>query len=151
MLWRNRYANRRRLWPNMSIWNDMRRLQREMDYVFGGTSGPMRHEFPLVNLWVSQDGVIVSAEVPGVLPSELNIDVLGETLTITGRRAQVELPADVRYHRREREHGEFSRTVELPFRVDTEAVEATFRNGILTITLPRVAEEKPKKIAVTSA
>jgi HSP20 family protein len=151
MMWRNRYANRRRLWPNMSLWSDMRRLQREMDFVFGGTSGPMRREFPLVNLWVSQDGVVVSAEVPGVLPADLSIDVLGETLTITGQRSAEELPDDVRYHRREREVGQFTRTVELPFRVDTDAVDATFRDGILTIRLPRVAEEKPRKIAVTSA
>jgi len=57
----------------------------------------------------------------------------------------------VRYHRQERGYGKFTRSLELPFRVDAKNVEATFNNGVLTITMPRAEEDKPKKISVKVA
>jgi HSP20 family protein len=82
---------------------------------------------------------------------DLEITVLGETLTLSGSRNAVEVEEDVTYHRRERGQGAFTRTVELPFRVDGDHVEAKFRNGVLHVTLPRIEEEKPRKIAVKTA
>ncbi|MDX1614931.1 MAG: Hsp20/alpha crystallin family protein [Candidatus Promineifilaceae bacterium] len=145
-----RYGNRN-LWPSSTIWRDLRRLQREMDHLLGGTRGPIRNVYPAMNIWVSDEGVIATSEIPGVDPDDLDITVVGETLTLSGTRQPEEMAQDVKYHRRERGYGDFSRTFELPFRVDPDQVEARFRNGVLHIMLPRLAADKPKKISVSSA
>lgn len=153
MLWRNLYGNGRRYrrgWPDYML-REMRRMQDEMDHLLGGTTGPRQTRFPAMNAWTGADGVVVTAEIPGISPEDIEITVVGETLTVSGTRPVEELPEDARYHRRERGTGEFSRTLELPFRVDADAVDARFRNGVLEINLPRVAEEMPKKIAVKTA
>jgi HSP20 family protein len=153
MMWRNLYGNgnrRRPGWPGYML-REMRRMQEEMDHLLGGTTGQRTTRFPAMNAWTGADGVVVTAEIPGINPDDIEITVVGETLTVSGRRPDLELPEEARYHRRERGTGEFSRTLELPFRVDAESVSAHFRNGVLEIALPRLAEEMPKKIAVKSA
>lgn len=130
------------------IWREMRRMQRDMDFLLGGTLGPVQTQFPAINAWKNDDGLIVTAEVPGFEPENIEISVVGETLTLSGTHEGEELPEGARYYRRERGGSNFNRTFELPFQVDIEAVEARFRNGILQISLPRVPEEKPKKIEV---
>jgi HSP20 family protein len=70
---------------------------------------------------------------------------------LSGSRNVNEVVEGVKYHRRERGQGEFTRTVQLPFTVDSERVEAKFNNGILHVMLPRVEEEKPRKISVSAA
>ena len=154
MLRRNLYGNGNRyrtLWPSNSVWRDMRRLQREMGHLLGGTSAPITSSFPALNLYSGDEGVILTAELPGVEMDDLEITVLGETLTLSGSRNMGEIEEDVTYHRRERSQGQFTRTVELPFRVDGDNVEAKFSNGVLHILLPRVEEEKPRKITVKTA
>lgn len=154
MLRRNWYGNGNRyrtLWPSTSLWRDMSRLQREMSHLLGGTSNPISATFPAMNLYSGDEGVILTAELPGLEPEDLEITVLGETLTLSGSRNMGDLEEDVKYHRREREQGEFTRTVELPFTVDSEKVEAKFNNGVLHVMLPRVEEEKPRKISVSPA
>ena len=151
MLWRNRYGNRHMMWPNTGTRNDMRRLRWDMDFLLGGTSGPVQSNFPAMNVWAGDDGVIVTAEIPGILPENLDITVKGDRLTVSGDRNLDELPEGARYNRRERGYGEFSRTLQLQYQADADNVEATFRNGILQIELPRLPEEKPKKIEIKSA
>ncbi|MCI0395314.1 MAG: Hsp20/alpha crystallin family protein [Chloroflexi bacterium] len=123
----------------------MRRLQNEVDQVLD--RGAAVRAFPLINLYAGDEGVIATAEIPGVSPENLNITVEGDLLTLSGSRP-VEEGDSLTYHRRERVVGEFSRTVQLPFRVNAEKVEANFRNGVLHITLPRLEEDKPRKISV---
>lgn len=158
MLWQNFYGNGNRypgnryrtLWPSRSLWRDMSRWQREMSHLLGGTSAPIT-SYPAMNLYAGDEGVILTAELPGLEPDDLEITVLGETLTLSGSRNVGDVEADVKYHRRERGQGEFTRTVELPFTVDSDRVEAKFSNGVLHVTLPRVEEEKPRKITVSAA
>lgn len=150
MMWRNRYRRQHAMWPRTAVWHDVRRLRRDMDYLLGGTSGPIRASFPPLNQWVGDEGVVVTAEIPGVNPDELNITVNGDMLTVSGTRNDEELPEGAKYHRRERGFGKFSRTLQLPFQVDADEVGASFRSGVLTIELPRIPEEKPKKIEVKS-
>jgi HSP20 family protein len=138
------------MWPSTALWRDMSRLQREMSHLLGGTSAPIT-SFPAMNLYAGDEGIILTAELPGVEPDELEITVLGETLTLSGSRNVSEVEEDIKYHRRERGQGEFTRTVQLPFTVDSERVEAKFNNGILHVMLPRVEEEKPRKISVSAA
>jgi HSP20 family protein len=77
--------------------------------------------------------------------------VVGDTLTLSGTRRPDELQEGERYHRRERTSGHFSRTFQLPFRIEDKQVEAVFEKGVLHISLPRAEADKPKKIAVKMA
>ena len=94
---------------------------------------------------------LITAEMPGVHPEDINIDVIADALSISGERKPDEVAKDANYHRRERSYGSFSRTIQLPFMVDTNKVEANFKNGVLMINLPRAEADKPKKITVKSS
>jgi len=131
----------------------MERLRRDMNRLFEDRETPYRRGrgFPAANVWMGEDDVMVTAELPGVNPDDVNISVHGETLTITGKRAPETLKEGERFHRRERSHGEFTRTMDLPFRVDADKVAADFKAGILSIRLPRAEADKPRKITVKAA
>ena len=136
-------------------WREIDRLRRDMDRLFEG-SMRLPHvrsgRYPAVNVWTNdQEGVIVSAELPGVSPEALDISVTADTLTISGSRAPEDLPEGAQYHRRERFCEPFSRTVQLPYSVDTNKVEASAENGALMISLPRAEAEKPKQIEVKTS
>ncbi len=138
--------------PNM--WREVDRLQREMNRLFETTYPARRRQaagYPAVNLWSNENGVILTAEVPGVSPDDIDINVLGETVTLSGVRNIDELPETARYHRQERGYGAFTRSVQLPFNVDVNQVEANFKNGVLAVNLPRAEADKPRKIAVKTA
>jgi HSP20 family protein len=137
-------------------WREIERLRRDMDRLFDVTAPRLARgraaRFPAVNVWASeQDGVIVSAELPGVAPEAIDISVTADTLTISGSRSPEDLPEEAQYHRRERYCDAFERTVQLPFTVNTEGVEAAAENGVLTITLPRAEAEKPRQIEVKTS
>jgi HSP20 family protein len=106
------------------------------------------YDFPAVNLWVAPDKSVVTAEIPGVNPEEVELSIVGKSLTIRGSRKTDESEENNSYHKRERWYGKFSRTIELPFDVEPDKVEARFSKGLLSITLPRVEAEKPKKIEI---
>jgi len=132
----------------------MERLRREMNRLFETSSyGALRRapSFPAMNVWTSEEGLIVTAEIPGVEIGDIDISVMNETLTVSGQRNPDEVGEGVRYHRRERGYGRFSRSVQLPYPVDSDHVEATFKNGVLSIALPRAEEDKPRKITVKGA
>ena len=137
-----------------STWREMDRLQREMNRLFEDYS-PARMRsapsYPALNVWSNEEGLLVTAEVPGVSPEDIEVNVSGETLTLSGVRKPDELKEGARYHRQERGYGKFSRTLQLPFPVDVNKVEATFRNGVLMIAMPRTEQDKPRKIVVKNA
>lgn len=138
-----------------SPWREMEQLRREMNRLFedsfsiaGGRTAP---SYPAMNIWSNEEGAVLTAELPGLGPDDIDISVVGDTLTLTGERKAVELPEGAKYHRRERSFGKFTRTFQLPFNVEVDKVEAVFRNGILHLSLPRAEAEKPKKIAIKTA
>jgi len=136
-----------------SIWQEMDQLQREMNRLFDTTSKGRvfsSPSYPAINIWTNEDGQVISAEMPGVQPEDINIDVTGDALSISGERKPDEVAKEAHYHRRERSYGSFSRTIQLPFMVDTNEVEANFENGVLLIRLPRAEADRPKKIAIKS-
>jgi HSP20 family protein len=135
----------------MSPWREVERLRREMNRLFSewptrGTWGTAT-SYPAMNVWTDEDSAVVTAELPGVNLEDLDISVEDNTLTLRGTRQPEEVEGAT-YHRRERRRGSFARTFQFPFRVDAEKVDATFKNGVLSVVLPRAEEDKPKKITV---
>ncbi len=138
-----------------SPWQEMERLQKEVNRLFSNSfdiaGGRIAPTFPAINVWSNEEGAVVTAELPGLTPDSINISVVGDTLTLTGERAEVDIPEGAKYHRRERNRGKFSRSFQLPFQVEVDKVDAVFKNGILHLSLPRAEAEKPRKIAVKTA
>ncbi len=130
------------------MWREMDRLQREMNRLVSSFAPRGSGGFPPLNMWASDRDVVLTAELPGVDPDELDISVVGDTVTLSGRRERDTKGDDARYHRRERWHGEFTRTVQLPFRIDVDQVDASFRKGVLQLTLPRAEEDRPRRIEI---
>jgi HSP20 family protein len=125
---------------------ELRRLQEEMDRLAGAFT-PAAASFPAVNLYAGRDGIAVSAELPGVAKDELEIHAHRDTLTLRGTRRPA-AENEQAYHRRERRSGAFTRTIQLPFRVDPERIEARLENGVLQLSLQRPEEDKPRRIEV---
>lgn len=136
-----------------TLWREMERLQNEMNRLFDAYFPAWQRtpSYPALNIWSNKDGLLITAEVPGVGPEDMDIQVAGDTLTLSGQRKPEQPEGNVRYHRQERGFGSFHRAIQLPYTIDASKVEATFRNGILQINLPRAEEDKPRKIAVKTA
>lgn len=125
---------------------EMRRMQQEMNQRLGGLRTSAAQEFPPVNLWLGENSVALTAELPGIAPDDVDLTVRENTLTLKGeRKSQDETSV---WHRRERPIGQFSRTIQLPFRVDPEQVEARFANGLLEVELHRPESDRPRKIQI---
>jgi HSP20 family protein len=135
-----------------TFWDDMERLRRQLDRVVDGPNPRTMAapSYPALNVWTNEDGALVTAELPGLEPKDLDINVVGKNLTISGSlTAEVETD-ELHYHRQERGTGKFVRTIELPYSVDPVKVEARMEKGVLMVSLPRAEEEKPKKIMIKS-
>ena len=141
----------RKLFNTLDSWKEFDRLQRDVNRLFNQSHrGGNRNQFPALNAWANEDKAIVTSELPGFNAEDMDISVVNNSLSIKGeRKADAHGENDV-VHRRERHVGEFSRTMKLPFKVNTEHVSATFKNGLLTIELPRAEEDKPRKISITA-
>ena len=131
-------------------------LNREMGRMFGDLlDGRLRlhaHDsqaspFPAINVWESDADVFVETEVPGLKMSDIEIQLLGSELSIKGRREAVKNDG-VTHHRRERFNGSFERLLTIPVEIDAEKVRAELHDGVLTVTLPKAAAARPKKIEV---
>jgi len=140
-------------WPTSrhgSLWSELDRLQREMNRLFepfsGGQGGS--GNFPAVNIWTGADDALLTAELPGLNPDQLEITVKDNTVTIRGSRETEPLAEGESYLRQERGTGTFVRSFALPFQVDNTKVTAQYQKGILQLTLPRAEADKPKKISV---
>jgi HSP20 family protein len=106
--------------------------------------------FPLVNLSEDDDNLYLSAELPGIDPESLDLSVKNDTLTLKGAKKALTEANAVNYHRRERESGTFRRSLTLPVKIQSEAVDAKFKNGILQVTLPKSTEAKAHQITITT-
>lgn len=107
-------------------------------------------EYPAVNLWQNEEATILTAELPGFAPEDLDVTVKGNLVTLSGRRREEGLEENQTFVRRERTTEQFSRIVQLPFEVDPAQTEAAYNKGVLTLALHRPQELRPKKIAITA-
>ncbi|MBV8737932.1 MAG: Hsp20/alpha crystallin family protein [Alphaproteobacteria bacterium] len=130
---------------------ELRRMQSEMNRLFSGFNAAAAREFPPINIWLGENSVVVTAELPGVSREDVNLNLQDEVLTLEGARQPQLRQQDVKWHRRERAYGSFARTVQLPFRVDPEKVQARYTNGVLEIELERLEADRPKKIQIRAA
>lgn len=132
-------------------------LRREMDALFDrfwgepsaarGAAGVL----PAVNLYDTSEAYVLTAEVPGVNPNDLNVSLEGSTLMLQGeRKIDYGARGDALLHRRERSAGTFRRAFELPSPIDAEKVEAVQRHGVLMLRLPKTPEQKARQISVTA-
>ena len=103
--------------------------------------------FP-VDLYETDDEVVVKASLPGVKAEDVEIAVTGETLTIKGETREEHEEKKPNYYRQERRYGAFQRVLTLPVRVDADKADATFEQGVLNLRLPKVPEVRPKTIEV---
>lgn len=130
---------------------EMRRMQDEIRRVFAEYEGQASAAaFPTVSLWVGTDSVVVTAELPGVGADDIELSASEDTLTIRGKRVPEADAENIAWHRRERAYGAFSRTIELPFRIDADKVQARFTNGVIEIELQRPEADKPKRISINA-
>ena len=136
-----------------STLEELERMRNETARLFDQSTGrPFQAAaagvFPLVNVTEDKDHYFVRAELPGLKAEELNIAVAGNNLTISGERKIPSEGDTVNYHRREREAGIFNRIIALPRDVEVDNVEAGLVDGVLTVTIPKAEEAKPKQITV---
>ena len=125
-----------------------RRIEELFDRVGEGSAGVARAGVhPPVNLYETGDSYVLTAELPGLRVEDVEITVERDRLTLRGER-RIEHPQDASLHRVERRAGAFRRTLQLPVEVDGEKVEAVYRNGVLTLRLPKAPEHQPRRITV---
>ena len=128
-------------------------LTREMNRVFGGVlpdfDSAIRRtgRVPAINAWEDNEVYFVEAELPGMRMEDIQVEVLGDEVHLKGVR-ETKIDENAAFHRRERGYGEFERTLTLPTEVDVDQVEATLKNGVLTVKLPKAEAAKPRKIEV---
>lgn len=106
--------------------------------------------FPLMNVRDNADAFEVSTEIPGMKIEDVELKVEGETLTVKGERKAEDTPSGASYHRREIVTGAFQRSLTLPAKIDPDNVLASYKNGILLVTLPKEKRALTKQIKITS-
>ena len=136
-------------------WTGMTNLRGEMDRLFDRFMEPRWEDLPATGDWAptldlseTKEAFVVKAEVPGMEPGDIHVALQENLLTIKGEKRHEKEEKDERYHRMERSYGAFARSVRLPVAVDGSKVDATFKNGLLTVTLPKTAGAKGTAIPV---
>jgi HSP20 family protein len=103
---------------------------------------------PAVDIWETKDNLALAFEIPGVREKDLSVSITGDHLTVKGERRFDRDVKDESYHRLERVYGKFERTIQLPTDVQSDKIKATYRDGVLEITLPKAEAVKPKEIKI---
>jgi len=134
---------------SLSLRDLMDRVDRIFNEPLLGRRGWMEDgNLPLVDMYQTDDEVVVKATLPGVKPEDINISVTGDVLTLRGSMAEEKERDNATYYVRERRVGEFSRSLALPATVVADKAKAEFEHGVLTLTLPKADEVRPKTITV---
>ena len=132
---------------------EMMTLREAMDHLFDDAfTHPLTlrdgWSAPAIDMYQTDDEIVVKASLPGVKADEVQINITGDVLTLKGETKQVEEKKDKAWHMREQRWGAFERAIALPTEVVADKAKAEFENGILTITLPKAEEVKPKIINI---
>jgi len=135
-------------------WKDLRNLQKEINALFQDDFFPAsaglfdRTYSPAVDVVEENDRYLVHCEIPGMAESDIDVQLADNVLTIKGTKEEKEEDTGKRWFKRETWYGSFQRTIPLPAGIDNEKIEAVLENGVLSLTLPKKEEVKPKQISV---
>jgi len=133
---------------------DITTLRDEMNRLFSRTLGEGAAAgsawTPAVDIFDTAEAIILKAELPGLSPDDIDIEVDDNVLTIKGERRFEDKVEEGRYYRLERAYGQFSRSVTLPQGVKADEISATFDQGVLQVRVPKADEVKPRKISVAT-
>jgi HSP20 family protein len=138
----------------MSARRELESLRREMDRLwenfFGerGALEPVEGWMPALDVTETKDNLIVKAELPGIDPKDVEISLSGNVLTIKGEKKQEKEEKDENYHLVERRYGSFVRSIRLPVEVQEDKIEASYKNGVLKVVLPKSEKAKRKEIKI---
>ena len=139
-------------WRTGHPFSELDRLRRQMDLLTEGLAGrPVPAKtgvFPLINLTENSDNYFVRAELPGIKADDMNIEAEGNKISISGERKMLTEDENAKYHRMEREAGKFSRMLTLNTEIDTGKIEASLKDGILVLTIPKAEKAKPRQISI---
>jgi HSP20 family protein len=116
---------------------------------FGEEDGKMGAWSPAVDIFETEQSIVLKAELPGIDPKDVEVRVENNTLFLKGQRKFENEVKEENYHRIERSYGSFTRTFALPGTVNAEGVSADYKGGILTLTMPKREEAKPKTIKIS--
>ncbi len=131
------------------LWDEMSKLNRELHHSTRQTHRTRRAGvYPHVNVYDDGEAFVVRAEIPGVDPKTLEVQATYNSLTLKGERKRSEQDEAASFHRREREYGSFSRSLNLEQPVNSDKVQASYKLGVLEIVLPKADEAKPRKIGI---
>ena len=136
---------------------DITALRDEMNRLFNRTVGGEGVSTsgsawtPAVDIFDGDEAIRLRAELPGLTPEDIDIEVDDNVLTLKGERRFTDEVQEGRYYRLERAYGHFQRSVTLPQGVKADEISASFDNGVLTVGVPKADEVKPRKIAVAAA
>ena len=126
-------------------------MNRLFDNVVGQPTSPGLAErvwAPAADMYETKNEVVITAELPGLSEKDIHLSITGDLLTIQGERQWTGDVQDASHYRRERWFGKFERTFSLPMPVESGQIKATYRDGVLTVKLPKVEEIKPKEIKI---
>jgi len=125
-----------------------RLFNQTLSQMFGEENGKLGTWSPAVDVFETDQNLVVKAELPGIDPKDVEIRVENNTLFLQGQRKFENEVKEENYHRIERSYGSFTRTFALPGSIDAEKVSADYKSGVLTLTLPKREEAKPKTIKI---
>jgi HSP20 family protein len=140
-----------------SPWREMVTMQDRMNRVFGDSQTgagfgdgqlEMTNWHPMVDIYDRGEKIVIKAELPGLEKKDISIDVKDRVLTLKGERAYDNETKDEEYYRRERAYGKFQRSFTLPDGLDPEKINADYKDGLLSVEIPKSEKEKPKQITI---
>ncbi len=140
--------------PQRDVFSDLVTIQKEMNKLFTNfwnddlETGPLSTWYPSVDITEGKDHFVVKAELPGVSKNDVKITLQENVLTIAGEKKQESESKDHNRHRIERNYGSFTRAFRLPSLVKPDKIDANYKDGVLTITLPKAEEAKTKEIEI---
>ena len=130
--------------------SELRLLERQMNRLFRDVHG-RGTDYPSMNYWSNENEALLEVEMPGVGPDDFELTVTDDVVTISGERKDPYASEQSTAHRQERAFGAFSRTLQLPFEVESDKVTARYEHGVLRVTLPRREATKSKRIAIQAS